>query len=121
MFRYIFIIAVISIVAVVFNQRYNNQKQERRRMAAIPYETPSTLVMIDNGNGDEKGSSIDSMAIQSKPLITANDDDDGANELDDYCHTICQLHQCQTGREDLYKENQCVCYKDGGGEQRCEI
>ena len=52
-------------------------------MAAIPYETPSTLVMIDNGNGDEKGSSIDSMAIQSKPLITANDDDDGASIADD--------------------------------------
>nr|XP_027195227.1 uncharacterized protein LOC113789836 [Dermatophagoides pteronyssinus] len=119
MLRYILIITVILIVAVVFNQRYNNQKQERRRMA-IPFETPSTSVMLnddDDDDDEEEEDNLRQLGI-SESLITANDDD--VNDLDDYCHTICQLHQCVTGRQDLQGENQCVCYEDDG-QQRCEI
>lgn len=88
---------VIIIIIIVHYITDNNQKQERRRMA-IPFETPSTSVMMDNDD----------------------DRDNYGDDLDDYCHTICQLHQCVTGRQDYeMSENQCVCYDEG--ERRCEI
>lgn len=87
---------------------------------AIPFETPSTSVMLnddDDDDDEEEEDNLRQLGI-SESLITANDDD--VNDLDDYCHTICQLHQCVTGRQDLQGENQCVCYEDDG-QQRCEI
>ena len=42
-----------------------------------------------------------------------------ADELDDYCDTICKLHSCQFGQQDVHRFDACLCFDYL--QQKCEL
>ena len=42
-----------------------------------------------------------------------------ADELDDYCDTICKMHSCPFGQQDVHRSDDCLCFDYF--QQKCEL
>ncbi|KAH9410171.1 hypothetical protein TYRP_009926 [Tyrophagus putrescentiae] len=97
MFRTTCVIVIVTIVAILFSQRYQTQREERAEATRLQL-LESELRL---------------------PPVPPSSSAAAADELDDYCDAICKLHDCPFGQQDLRKDDACLCYDYS--QQICEF